>query len=104
MCDRSATDFFPKPFPNNRRSRGGGGVKKEICNYLLWGLDLSNEQFAIVMHIQLYVEKCIFSFIVKILQGLSKNRDLLLTIKSRFILSVYEKCIFFSRSEIGQNN
>jgi hypothetical protein len=30
---------FPKPFPNNRGSRGG---KNEICNYLIWSLNLSN--------------------------------------------------------------
>ena len=26
---------FPKPFSNNRRFQIGGGVKNEICNYLL---------------------------------------------------------------------
>jgi hypothetical protein len=55
------------------------------------------------MQIRLHMLRDVY-FIVKILQGLSKNRDLLLTINSRFILSVYEKCIFFSRSEIKQNN
>jgi hypothetical protein len=38
----AACQDFPKPFPNNRRSRGVGGVKKEICNYLLRPLLLTN--------------------------------------------------------------
>jgi hypothetical protein len=45
----AACQDFPKPFSNNGRSRGVEAGKKEIYNYLLWGLDLCNEKLVVVI-------------------------------------------------------
>ena len=45
----AACQDFPKPFSNYGRSRGVGAGKKEICNYLLSGLDLCNKKLAVVI-------------------------------------------------------
>ena len=45
----AACQDFPNHFQIIEDHEVPGGVKKEICNYLLWGLDPCNEQLVSII-------------------------------------------------------